>query len=161
MAFALGWPRAAAARCSRVAGKKDARGSLPDELRAFVVPLPTARARFAHSQRLHTPAEFARVFADAIRSTDRFFTVLARANDRPHARLGLTVSRRAAKHAVDRNRVKRIAREAFRCAAALPRCDFVVLAKPPAAGAPRAELRRSLEEHFERLTQKAVVGRNG
>lgn len=161
MAFAPAWPRAAAARCSRAVGKKDARGSLPDELRAFVVPLPTARAGFSRAQRLHSPAEFARVFADAIRSTDRFFTVLARANDHPAARLGLTVSRRAAKRAVDRNRVKRIAREAFRCTAALPPCDFVVLAKPPAAGALAADLRRSLDEHFERLKQKAVVGRNG
>jgi ribonuclease P protein component len=123
--------------------------------------LPRTGAGFSHVQRLHNPAEFARVFADAERSADRFFTVLGRPNEHPHARLGLTISRRAAKRAIERNRLKRIAREAFRLALELPSWDFVVLAKPLAAQTEPRVLRRSLDEHFERLRNKAVVARDG
>lgn len=94
------------------------------------------------------------MFADPARSSDRFFTVLARPNTVQTARLGLTISRRAAKRAVDRNRLKRLARECFRHRPELPPCDFVVLAKPPAARADLAELRVSLEQHFTRLARK-------
>ena len=101
------------------------------------------------------------MFADATRSTDRFFTVLARANTRNVSRLGLTISRRAAKRAVDRNRLKRIIREIFRTEENLPHWDFVVMAKPPATTSPAAALRESLVEHFERLRRKAVLAGNG
>ena len=43
------------------------------------------------------------------------------------ARLGLVVGKKQLKRSVDRNRVKRIIREQFRCLrATLPACDFVV-----------------------------------
>ncbi len=110
---------------------------------------------FPRSKRLGSPAQFGRVFAEPLRSADRFFTVLARPNNADTARLGLTISRRAAKRAVDRNRLKRLARESFRQQLDLPACDFVVLARPPAAGAERAELRASLDRHFATLARKA------
>jgi ribonuclease P protein component len=105
---------------------------------------------------LHTPAEFGRVFAEPVRSSDRFFTVLARASGRAVARLGLTVSRRASRRAVDRNKLKRLARETFRHHA-LPPWDFVVLARPGADRAERTALRASLERHFEQLTKAAAA----
>jgi ribonuclease P protein component len=71
------------------------------------------------------------------------------------------MSRRAAKRAVDRNRLKRIAREIFRTQEHLPHWDFVVMAKPLAATTPSAALRESLTEHFERLRQKAVLAGDG
>jgi ribonuclease P protein component len=119
------------------------------------------RSGFSYFQRLHTPAEFGRVFGDATRSADKFFTVLGRPNEHAFARLGLTISRRSAKRSVDRNRLKRLARESFRCTPGLPAWDFVVLAKPLAAQTPAPELRRSLDEHFQRLKQRAVAGRHG
>jgi ribonuclease P protein component len=76
------------------------------------------------------------------------------------ARLGLTISRRAAKRAVDRNRLKRIARESFR-AQALSALDFVVMARSDAAGADPAVLRQSLDRHFRRLDKRASAGRDG
>ena len=118
-------------------------------------------ARFSSRQRLHTPKEFGRVFADPIRSTDRYFTVLARSTASDVARLGLTISRRVAKRAVDRNRLKRIARESFRQQLALPTWDFVVLAKPGADSTEPKALRESLDRHFERLKAQIAVGRNG
>jgi ribonuclease P protein component len=107
---------------------------------------------------LHSPAEFGRVFAEPLRSSDRFFTVLARSTGRAGARLGLTVSRRAARRAVDRNRLKRLARESFRHqAAALPSWDFVVLARSGADRAERRALRASLDRHFLQLTKAAAA----
>lgn len=67
------------------------------------------------------------------------------------ARLGLAVSKRAAKRAVDRSRLKRLAREAFRARTDCAPRDFVVIARPAAAAATNAELRASLDRHFDRL----------
>lgn len=119
-------------------------------------------AGFPPNQRLHTAAEFGRVFAEPARSSDRFFTVLARSSGRAAARLGLTVSRRAARRAVDRNKLKRLAREAFRQRRELPPWDFVVLARMGADRAERRALRASLDRHFEQLTKVAVAaGQHG
>jgi ribonuclease P protein component len=119
-------------------------------------------AGFSYDQRLHTAAEFGRVFAEPARSSDRFFTVLARPSGRPIARLGLTISRRAAKRAVDRNKLKRLARESFRHHSGLPPWDFVVLARPGADKAERKALRASLDLHFDQLTKAAAAtGQHG
>jgi ribonuclease P protein component len=118
-------------------------------------------ATFAANRRLHSATEFGRVFAEPVRSSDRFFTLLARPGPAAHARLGLTISRRAAKRAVDRNKLKRLARESFRLHAGLPAWDFVVMAKAGADRTARAPLRESLDRHFERLAQIAAQGRHG
>jgi ribonuclease P protein component len=123
--------------------------------------LAPTRTGFSSLQRLHNSTEFGRVFGDSVRSTDQFFTVLGRPNTRSIARLGLTISRRAAKRAVDRNKLKRLAREAFRMQQELPTWDFVVMAKPGAAAADPRTLRQSLDQHFQRLATKATAGRNG
>jgi ribonuclease P protein component len=122
--------------------------------------LGSGTAGFSPDQRLRRPAEFGRVFAEPKRSSDRFFTVLARPSGRSAARLGLTVSRRAAKRAVDRNKLKRLARESFRHQTSLPPWDFVVLARAGADRAERRVLRASLDRHFEQLTT-AAAGQHG
>ncbi|HVS24424.1 MAG TPA: ribonuclease P protein component [Gammaproteobacteria bacterium] len=133
-------------------------GCLPNASGSAAASRPAA---FSSRQRLHNPREFGRVFADPVRSSDRFFTVLARANERGVARLGLTIARRVAKRAVDRNRLKRLARESFRTQRSLPAWDFVVLAKPGAGDGERGALRESLDRHFERLKAQISVGRDG
>ena len=119
-----------------------------------------SRSGFSPQRRLRTSKEFGRVFADPVRSADRFFTVLAKPNDVGSARLGLAISRKAAKRAVDRNRLKRIARESFR-RKELPALDFVVMARPGAAVESSAALHASLDASFERLARKAGRPRHG
>ncbi len=69
------------------------------------------------------------------------------------ARLGLAVSKRAAKRAVDRSRLKRLARESFRHRAVRGGRDYVVIARPGAAAAANAEILASLARHFDRLAR--------
>jgi ribonuclease P protein component len=160
MVFALAWLPQPAARFLPVGALKAALASHPNGC-AFGAALLPSPAGFSPQQRLHTAAEFGRVFAEPARSSDRFFTVLARPSDRNVARLGLTISRRAAKRAVDRNKLKRLARESFRLQRDLPSWDFVVLAKPGAHVAASAALRESLDRHFDRMKQAATAGRHG
>jgi len=110
---------------------------------------------FSRHQRLTRPGEYGRVFSGSQRSSDRLFTVLARGNDCSSPRLGLAISKRAAKLAVQRNRIKRITREVFRLQVDLPSMDFVVLARPEAKNAELCELRASLEKHFDRLARRS------
>lgn len=87
------------------------------------------KARFGWGLRLHRGAEFKAVFADKRYRPIRtpMFNVYRRPNDCGHPRLGLAVSRKAAKKAVDRNRIKRSIRESFRQQVrVLPDVDFVV-----------------------------------
>jgi len=156
MDSAPAWPRAPDEKFSPAGARKAALASRLNGFR-FGAPLLPDTAGFTPDQRLHTPAEFGRVFAEPARSSDRFFTVLARSTGRPAARLGLTVARRAAKRAVDRNKLKRLARESFRHQTALPPWDFVVLARAGADRAERRALRASLDKHFEQLTKAAAA----
>jgi ribonuclease P protein component len=161
MVFAPAWPRAPAEKFSPVDARRAALASLPNGFRFGAALLPPM-AGFPPDRRLHSAAEFGRVFAEPARSSDRFFTVLARSSGRSAARLGLTVSRRAARRAVDRNKLKRLAREAFRQHGALPPVDFVVLARAGADRAERRALRASLDRHFAQLTTTvAAAGQHG
>ena len=88
-------------------------------------------AGFPKTRRLLCSAQFERVFAQPMKSGARGLTVLARLNDRPYPRLGLVISKRSARAAVDRNRLKRLAREAFRHVQNhLGGVDFIILSRP-------------------------------
>lgn len=102
--------------------------------------------------------EFRAVFAGAERYADRYFTILVGPNSREGARLGMAISRRNARRAVDRNRLKRLVRERFRHRREqLAAFDCVVMVRPPAAGAARATLNASLERLWERVARQCEV----
>lgn len=97
------------------------------------------------------------MFESGARSADRFFTLLGRASGLPHARLGLAISRKAARRATSRNRLKRLARESFRQhLAALAGIDVVVMARPAAAQADAGALRASLDQHYTTLPNRCA-----
>ncbi|MDF9392883.1 MULTISPECIES: ribonuclease P protein component [Methylococcus] len=118
-------------------------------------PVPGHGYGFPKSRRLTSAVEFRFVFEDACRSSDPWLTVLARPNNRAHARLGLALSRKQIRKAVDRNRIKRLVRESFRLRQAeLGAVDYVVMARSPATAASSAILLRALEKHWLRLTRR-------
>jgi ribonuclease P protein component len=94
------------------------------------------RERAPRRRRLSRSAEFERVYRQGRSKGNRFFVLYAFAHtegdERPDGpRLGLSVSRRVG-GAVERNRVKRVLREAFwQEAPRLPAgADYVVVARP-------------------------------
>lgn len=109
----------------------------------------THEARFRRSDRLRLPTEFQRCFTQGTRVNGRFFRMHVMASTQP--RLGLAVSRKVDPNAVGRNRIKRVAREFFRCADPLPQAyDCVLVAKPDAAKADNPDLRDDLMRLWRR-----------
>ena len=84
---------------------------------------------FARRYRLTKTDEFSSVFGfrRAIRGKLLTLHYQPRAADCSEARLGVVVGENLLKRAVDRNRVKRVIREQFRCLRVkLPICDLIV-----------------------------------
>ncbi|MGR8930823.1 MAG: ribonuclease P protein component [Gammaproteobacteria bacterium] len=110
---------------------------------------------FPDLYRLRTPADYKNVFTAPVKSTDRYFTVLATHNPLPHPRLGLAIAKKAIRKAVARNRIKRTVRESFRLQRQqITNIDIVVLARSDAANADAHILRKSLERHWLKLVDR-------
>ncbi len=107
---------------------------------------------FSRELRLLTPSDFSRVFQQATSATSSHLTVLARHNDTGHPRLGLTIAKKRVKHAVQRNRIKRLTRESFRLHQdRLPNIDIIVLAKSGADQLSNEELFTLLEKLWKKI----------
>jgi ribonuclease P protein component len=83
---------------------------------------------------LRDPSEFQYVYRQGKRYDGRFITVFVIKNSGLHHRLGVTASKKAVGNAVQRNRAKRLIREAFRVnesffAALSTKYDWVLNAK--------------------------------
>lgn len=72
-----------------------------------------ARLRFPVRMRMRSPSDFKRAYAKGAREDAGGIIVYATPNGLSHARLGISIGRRAG-GAVVRNRLKRLLREAFR-----------------------------------------------
>jgi ribonuclease P protein component len=105
-------------------------------------------------------SDFLRVYKQGRRAQGADFAVVVHANGLDRSRLGLSVSKKIARRAVDRNRVRRILREAFRLSLAeLPRGLDVVLVATASGRAPRlAEARVALLAQVERALRKPPRG---
>jgi len=126
-----------------------------------------SRQVFLRQHRLLTADDFSRVFKKPFRSSDCYLTILAVAREKPSdenikidntdilsARLGLAISKKNTKRAVDRNRIKRLIRESFRQNKyKLPAIDLVVMAKPVTKNADNAQIFQSLEQHWDKLVR--------
>ena len=114
-------------------------------------------ACFPRRARLTGRNAFAGIFAQPIKSSDRYFTVLARANTLGYPRLGLAISRKVAKSAVARNRIKRIVRESFRHhQPLLGGLDYVVMGRIGVVEQSSTVLFTALQRHWRRLAGPCV-----
>lgn len=119
-------------------------------------------AGFPREARLLSGGAFKRVFDARQVESNRYFRIHwaghPKSEDGPPtcspaaARLGLAIAKRVARRAVDRNRIRRVARESFRQRRQKLRpVDFVVLAKPPATEADSRTLKLALEQLWLRF----------
>lgn len=89
---------------------------------------------FPRSSRLLTAADYKAVFdSTELKVSSKHFLVLAKVTEAHSARIGLIIAKKNVKKAVQRNRLKRQIRQAFRTNKdLLDRLDLVVLAKKDA-----------------------------
>ena len=114
-----------------------------------------SNSRFPRDARLLDGAGYGTVFKKNKRLTNRYWIVLGHRSKAETSRLGLAIAKKRAKRAVDRNLIKRIARESFRHNRLLLKgFDIVVMNKDPAAKATSIELRQSLDTLWVDLANK-------
>ena len=91
-------------------------------------------ASFRPHERINDPAVFRRAFERKRSASDGWLIVYGVENDLEHPRIGISASKRKIRKAADRNRVKRLLREAFRLnKLELPAgVDLIVVPKGPA-----------------------------
>jgi len=130
--------------------------SLAKLLAISLAPLPK-------QAKLLKAADYNHVFDKPVRSSDRYFTVLARPNKLLTARLGMAFSKKRVKRAVARNRLKRISRESFRLVLLAQQqeqekfnADYIVLAGAQCEKATNQQLFHSLEQHWQQLIKKCA-----
>ena len=108
-------------------------------------------ARFTKSERLLKKKEFQRVFDEGRTFRNNELLVYALPNGMDKSRLGLVVGKKVG-HAVRRNRIKRIIREAFRLNKGLLRFGVdIVLIPRPGLTSPKLS---TIEDGFERLLSR-------
>jgi ribonuclease P protein component len=125
--------------------------------------VPGGRRR-SRRQRLSRSAEFDRVYREGRSHANRYLVVYSfpRDGDEADPRLGVSVGRKVG-GAVERNRVKRLLRDAFwACADELPDGhDFVVVARPDAGELAQREGEAGVEAALRELLEKAGFARSG
>jgi len=111
--------------------------------------------KFTRQARLLKATEYKNVFDKPYKSVDRYLTILARVNTHDLARLGLAITKKRVKLAVDRNRIKRLIRESFRHSQShLIGLDCIVLAKSRTVEANNRTLLHSLAKHWHYLSTR-------
>ena len=105
------------------------------------------------SARLLTRRDFASLREQSQRFSTRTFVAEYRQSAQGCARLGVAISRRVSKRAVERNRIRRTIRESFRMhRAELPHLDILLIARSLSAQQNNPDLRADLEGIWRKLS---------
>jgi ribonuclease P protein component len=115
---------------------------------------PTPDHRFRPHEHLRRPAEFRRVYDLRRSASNDWLIVYAAPNERPYSRLGMSVSRKYG-GAVQRNRLRRLYREAYRLGKARipPGLDLVLI--PRNSDEPKlADLLEALPKLIGQISKK-------
>ena len=112
---------------------------------------------FPRYKRLLNAKDYSLVFDNAeAKASHKFLLLLARKNDGPGHRLGLVIAKKNVRLAVQRNRIKRLAREFFR---KLPESetpmDVVLLTRRGIDKLDNAELSTILQQQWQKLSRHA------
>jgi ribonuclease P protein component len=70
--------------------------------------------RLTRNNRINKPADYKDIFNTGQAEKGKYWTVIAKPSDTSVARIGIAISKKYCRLAVNRNRLKRLAREAFR-----------------------------------------------
>ena len=112
---------------------------------------------FNRKLKLLNAEHYKNVFSKSQRFGNKSFTVLARENNLGHSRLGLAISKKCAKRAVDRNRIKRIFRESFRLHQhTLPNVDIIAMCKPSVLQLDKQEMHAQIETQWRFMQKKFI-----
>lgn len=110
------------------------------------------RASLKKKNRLLDKKKFDFVFKKPSKTSDKYFTLLFCKNNKSYSRLGLVISKKKCKLAVNRNKIKRIIRESFRTNKnSLNGYDVVVLNKHTTYNDDSSMLRKSLKNHWRKI----------
>ena len=105
---------------------------------------------FKKTQRLLQKSEYDHVFEHAKKVVTTDFVLLSRENNLGYPRLGLALSKKMIAKSHDRNRIKRLLREAFR-QTQLPAIDIVFLARTGVAKQTHLVINTNLDKTWEKL----------
>jgi len=109
--------------------------------------------KFQPYRRLKKNKDFRSVLSKSQKVSQAYLLAVYQTNDRPNARLGVAVSKRVAKLAVARNRIKRVIRESFRLSQnQLPTIDIVVIVRSEGGNADKKRLRETIDKLWKKLT---------
>lgn len=115
-----------------------------------------ADARFGKARRLLNARDYSQVFdGTEAKASHKRLLLLAKRNNTSRHRLGLVIARKNVRLAVERNRIKRIAREFFRTLEeAEPGMDVVLLARHGIDQLDNAELSTILQQQWQVLGRR-------
>ena len=117
--------------------------------------MPPDAAGLDRSRRLVDGNRFSAIFEYRKRLHGTNFSAHVAPNDLGFARIGLAVSKRVSKKAVERNRIKRLIRESFRHhQERLGEIDYIVVAKQGAAEKQNQDLRSELDKLWAMARRK-------